>query len=280
MSLKIPYFETKKELFNFLIDNKEQLIAQKKSEIKKADGYAFNNVFYDTKEKAYKANIPIIGEIPELKVRAIINTTNIMDSHLDVHIPGLWNKSIRENKMIMHVREHKSNDFDYIISDGDMLNVFTKKYSWGEIGFNYEGETEALVFDSTIKAINESPRNPYMFDQYSKGFVKNHSVGMIYVKLIMCINDKDYGAQFEAWEKYYPMVSNKEMAEESGFFWAVKEAKIIEGSAVPLGSNIATPTFDNNLKTKVEPPQGTQQNNNQKPLQSTIDLGKLINNLK
>ena len=280
MSLKIPYFETKKELFNFLIDNKEQLIAQKKSEIKKADGYAFNNVFYDTKEKAYKTNIPIIGEIPELKVRAIINTTNIMDSHLDVHIPGLWNKSIRENKMIMHVREHKSNDFDYIISDGDMLNVFTKKYSWGEIGFNYEGETEALVFDSTIKAINESPRNPYMFDQYSKGFVKNHSVGMIYVKLIMCINDKDYGAQFEAWEKYYPMVSNKEMAEESGFFWAVKEAKIIEGSAVPLGSNIATPTFDNNLKTKVEPPQGTQQNNNQKPLQSTIDLGKLINNLK
>ena len=83
-----------------------------------------------------------------------------------------------------------------------------------------------------------------MLNQYKQGNVKNHSVGMQYVKLIMAVNDEDYGAEFEAWEKYYPLIANKAEADAHGYFWAVKEAKVIEGSAVPIGSNRATPTLD------------------------------------
>ena len=44
----------------------------------------------------------------EILVKAIINTTGLIDSHQDLHIPGIWNKSVKENKSILHVQEHKS----------------------------------------------------------------------------------------------------------------------------------------------------------------------------
>ena len=62
--------------------------------------------------------------------------------------------------------------------------------------------------------------------------------------------------EFEAWEKYYPMIANKELADSKGYFWAVKEAKMIEESAVPVGSNSITPTLENNMKS--EPEKSTQ----------------------
>ena len=92
-----------------------------------------------------------------------------------------------------------------------------------------------------------------MHTQYADGHVKNHSVGMRYVKLSLAINDEDAGSNFDTWEKYIDQVANKEIAEAQGYFWAVKEAKVIEGSAVPIGSNQFTPTLENNK----EPAQAT-----------------------
>jgi hypothetical protein len=113
--------------------------------------------------------------------------------------------------------------------------------SWKSLGFEYEGNTQALVFDSNIS----KQRNEFMFDQYMKGYVKNHSVGMQYVKIDMAVNstDKYMKDEKEIWDKYYDMIVNKEDADENGYFFAVTEAKVIEGSAVLRGSNIATPTI-------------------------------------
>jgi hypothetical protein len=38
------------------------------------------------------------------------------------------------------------------------------------------------------------------------------------------------------------MIANKSAADEKGYFWAVTEAKLIEISAVVIGSNRITPT--------------------------------------
>ena len=105
----------------------------------------------------------------------------------------------------------------------------------------YNGKTEALIFDSVI----EKKRNDFMFKQYANGWVKNHSVGMRYVKIDLAVNsesewDKD---EKELWDKCYPVVANKEVADERGYLWVVSEAKVIEGSAVVMGSNSATPTL-------------------------------------
>lgn len=248
MKIEIPHFKDKKKLFEFLAENKETLIAQKKASYKQADGVVFNDLFCTEKEDSFKSNNPIDLTVDSLKVRAIINTTNYFDSHRDVHIPGLWKKSLSINKMIMHVQEHKSYEFDKIISEGKNLKAYTQKYTWKELGYNWEGETEALVFDSVVKETGKKPRNPFMFEQYANGYVKNHSVGMRYIKIVMAINDENYGAEFEAWEKYFPQVVNSDDAEKSGYFWAVTEARAMEGSAVPMGSNVITPTLENNLK--------------------------------
>lgn len=244
--LVLPEFDTVKELHDFLVTNKKQLKAQKaQSGIKRGDGIPYTVTLLTDKEgqkqvrdKAYTSEE--LEEFTVLSVQAVINTTGIMDSHDDVHIPGLWEKSIKENRNILHAREHKTNDYAYIISDGEDLKVSTKYIDWTQLGYNYPGQTQALYFESTVK----QERNPFMFEQYGKGWVKQHSVGMGYIwkELYLCINDEDYSTEYENWQKYIDFVVNREHAEEKGFFWAVVEAKCYEGSAVPRGSNDHTPT--------------------------------------
>src|SRR5690606_32462188 len=116
----------------------------------------------------------------------------------------------------------------------------TEMLRWPELGLNLSGITEALVFSGKI----EKERNPGMFEQYRKGYVKQHSVGMRYMKMVTCINDEDYEKQKSDWDKYIEQVVNKKEAEEAGYFWAVTEAKVIEGSAVLFGSNSITPSLE------------------------------------
>lgn len=239
--LEIPYFKKNKELLKFLVENKEQLIFQKKAIIKQADGFAFI-AMPNLKDYGVSKAIDVINDnIKEIQVKAIINTTNLMDSHKDVHIPNIWKKSLKENKSIMHIQEHEIGKFSSIISSGNDLKAYTKNYTWKELGFDFKGETEALEFDSTVSL----DRNKFMFNQYKNGFVTNHSVGMRYVKLKLAIADKNIASadEFETWEEFFPMIANKEEAEHSQHFWAVTQAKVIEGSAVPLGSNFVTPTI-------------------------------------
>lgn len=244
MKLDIPNYETKKELFNFLVANKETLVSQKKSAVKYADGIGHTVLPEISKENLNKSKGD--SQNPsEIQVKVVINTTNILDSHGDVHIPGLWNKSLKENSRIMHIQEHKSSSFDKIIASGDDLKASVKTMTWKELGLNAIGSTQALVFDSTVK----ESRNKYMFDQYKQGFVTNHSVGMRYVKMELAINDEDYEKEKDFYDKYITQIINNKDAEKLGYFWVITEAKAIEGSAVPMGSNPITPT----INTKTEP---------------------------
>ena len=237
-----------------IVLNKETIKAQKVAEMKRADGCSF--MVSDEHAQSNKAG-SISGD--KIKVKAAINTTNILDSHGDVHIPGLWTKSLKENKMIMHLQEHKM-EFDKIISDGKDLKATAETMTFKALGYNIEGETQVLLFESTVKR----ERNLYMFKQYADGNVKNHSVGMRYVKLFLAVNDDKYPEEKAVWDKYFPIVANGKAAIDAGYFWAVTEAKVIEGSAVPLGSNQVTPTIeiteaaDKSTSTIIEPSDDTQ----------------------
>jgi len=233
----MPNFLTKKEQFDWLITNKLQILEGKKSSIKHSDCISVSTV--KNNDLVNKAENSSLVKKDEITVTAIINTTNLMDSHDDVHINCIWDKTLKENPRLIHLQEHLM-QFDKIISDGSNLKAYVKDFSWLELGYSYQGSTQALVFESTIK----QDRNPYMFNQYSKGYVKNHSVGMAYGDLELAINDPEYKAEFEIWQKYIDTIANKDYAESKGYFWAILEAKVIEGSAVPMGSNFATPTLD------------------------------------
>jgi len=245
--MNIPVFEEKSLLYDWLIQNKGALLAQKKAAIKYADAVSFAVPLVNEKGDTVKAEaVPATAN--KIKVRSIINTTKLLDSHGDVHIDQLWNKSLKETKEHYLVNQHNFS-FEGIISDD--VKAFAKQMTWAELGYDYEGTTQALVFDSVISK-DESPQ---MFDRYRQGRVKQHSVGMRYVKMDLAINDDRYEKEHSVWEKYFPNIANKEDAVELGYFWAVTEAKVIEGSAVVRGSNFATPTYS--VDEKAEPPKGT-----------------------
>jgi len=111
---------------------------------------------------------------------------------------------------------------------------------------------EVLVYEAVIK----KDRNEFMFNQYKSGYVLNHSVGMRYVKLLWCYDnsDSDYTQNKENYDKYSKEILNQN--DLGKYFWAVLEAKNIEGSAVVKGSNFLTPVLsieeidENTIKVK------------------------------
>lgn len=252
--------------------NKDLIIAQKKNAIKHCD-LVFNNYQpSNDKSEANKEGVSLELQDPTiLRAKLVINTTNLIDSHMDCHIGGLWSKSLSETKVLYLLQEHEM-EFDSIIADSvkDGLKAYTETIPFKSLGYNYKGNTEALIFDTQIKA----EVNPFMFDLYKKGRVYNHSVGMRYVKLYLCINsnEAEYSAEKDNWDKYYKFVANKEVADEKGFFWAVTEAKVIEGSAVVKGSNECTPVMEIEIEKEVEniePLNDTQIKEESEPLNDT-----------
>lgn len=250
-------FSTKEEMFKSLRENKSFLIAQKKSTTKIADS-VFCEYLADEIKTAYKNSEVITTNIDNIDVELAINSCNIYDSHGDVHFDGTWNKSAKESKGGLLLNSHRMT-FDNIIADG--LTVSVKKITWKKLGFDFDGSTDVLVFSGVIN----KDRNEYMFKQYSKGHVKEHSVGMRYVKIELAINsESNWDVEEKAiWDKYYDKIVNKSAVDERGYFWAVTEAKIVEGSAVVKGSNYATPVISieavkDTSETKTEPSTDTQ----------------------
>jgi len=236
--VKIKNFASEDEKFKWLHDNQAILKAERKSEPKKADGFGFVSFAIDERGEKLKSE-EISQDVNVLNVRCVINTTGLFDSHKDLHVPGIWKKSLSESKLLYLCQEHDLS-FKGIVSDE--VKAFTKKYSWKELGFDFEGDTEALVFDSVVY----KERNEFMFNQYKNGYVRNHSVRMQYIKEYFCMNSNETShTQYkENWDKYIPLCANKEAAELYGWMYAVTEAKIIEGSAVVNGSNFVTPTLE------------------------------------
>jgi len=115
-------FETKEQLFKHLKNNKSILIAEKKSAMKQADCISFCSVDCINHEYAVKSEI-VAKELGEntIHVKVAINSTNFLDSHGDVHIPKLWNKSIKDNNVRPLIQEHVLK-FDNIISENASLS--------------------------------------------------------------------------------------------------------------------------------------------------------------
>jgi hypothetical protein len=210
-------------------------------------------------------------EIEEIKgdiieVKALINSTNIIDSHLDLHTSKAWNKSVKDNKTTYVLQEHK-NDFTHVISRKG-LNT-NEKFNFKDFGFS-DMEFTGNLSTFTIKRND----NPFMFDQYAQGKVMNHSVGMLYVmgKLELAYYDEESEKNMSFFEKYKAQAVNPELADEHGYFWVVSEAVKREGSPVVFGSNPITPT----LSVKNYEPSNHSQSNKSEP---STDTHKANHNL-
>ena len=190
-----------------------------------------------------------------------------MDNHEDVHDKGCFAKTIKErSKSVFHLHDH---EFKITSKVGEPLKIYEESIKWKDLGINKEGDTQALFMDTEII----KDYNPRIFNEYKTGKIQQHSVGMQYVKVELAVNDDEFEEEYKNWTDYINTLGNKDQAESKGYFWIVKEAKLIEISAVLLGSNELTPTLG---EQKIEPSNDTQ-TEAEKSLQNA---NKLLTHLK
>lgn len=233
-------FSSKAELFKALIENKSELINLKRSE-KHSIGVSFTTLEKSDTTKSLSMDDGFIYPV--------INTTKYMDSHKDVHIDGIWNRSVKNQQgKIYYVTDHELKLSSVIAFPRD-VEMLLEQMTWKELGANYNGNTQALIF----KISKSSIQIKNVIDAIEAKYPLENSVRMQYVTLFLCINDENYKEELANWETYFPYVINSKDAEDSGYFWAVTEAKIHrEGSLVLAGSNDITPVLQKDIVELVD----------------------------
>tara|TARA_R110000868_G_scaffold372844_2_gene636677 strand:+ start:820 stop:1647 length:828 start_codon:yes stop_codon:yes gene_type:complete len=239
MKLNIPQFKDKKELYKYLVANKEELITLKETA---ANKNADATVFEPSSEvvKALSGNVlPKDNPSEGVIYRTVIaNTYNWLDSHDDVHVKGIFTKSIQENKAkIRHTHDHVQM---LTAKVANVLDVYEKEVLWKDLGINKEGSTICLLADAAIKA----NYNQQIFDAYKDGEIDQHSVEMIYQKMQLAINDPEEKTEYKAWQAVYPLLGNPEKALEQGYFFVQSTSKLKAYSCVVEGSNSLTGTLE------------------------------------
>ena len=239
-------FATKSEMYDFLRANKSDLVSLKKAEIKHTDAVTLGvepteatkvitTTERDTENEIYRS---IVG-----------NTYYVLDSHGDVHVKGCFTRSISQRgaNKIAHLHDH---EFKLTAKVGAFESIDEVEISWRELGVDKDGTTTALIADSRI----QRELNSKIFSMYKSGSIDQHSVGMYYVRLDLALDDEDDTEHYKNWVELIDRIANREDAERCGYFWVVREAKLIEISAVIAGSNPVTPTLPVKTETKQEDP--------------------------
>ncbi len=227
--------------------DKTQALHLKKSLTKFSDAPELDTISQTLKsDEPNKAlierNLPL--DVEDKVYRTIIaNTYNYMDSHDDVHLNNVFKKSLEENKKLFLLHDHK---FEVTAQTGNIMKAYEQDGRFIYYGLNSPLDTQALLMDVEI----ERSKNELVFNEYKEHRINQHSVGMIYVKIDLAIDNQDDKEAYALYRKYLPQIGNAEKVERQGYFFAVQEAKLKETSAVLMGSNDLTGIFDNNKSLK------------------------------
>lgn len=255
----IPQFKSQDELFSYLRGNKSKLIAQKRALPTTSDNleFGYSTVHNAKKFSTTKAAKEVANEVEgELQVDVIGNLAGWCDSQMDVMIKDSWNKSINDlgasgQKLFYHLKDHNY-CLDAIV--GKNASLYTKDIDLSAFNISTDlKKAQALVMSSTVCEDYDSK----VYNLYEDGQIKQHSIGLQYINILLCLNSKNEedATEKKNWDKYYPQVINKDKVDNAGYFWAVTEAKILEVSAVLWGANELTPVLSTSQPSQDTEPQ-------------------------
>jgi hypothetical protein len=231
-------FQNKSELIKALKANKELLISEKKAQIIKscergvtvcADQKKINKALEQTKTFSVDSNYYYF----------VVNSSNILDSHNDMHIEGNWEKSVKEQQGKLYLVFDHTLKRTEIVAMKEDIEVFTATIPFSAIGKSYEGNTYCLIYKiKKDKIYNEEARK-----MLEAGYSFEMSVRMQYMDIDLAYDSeaKEDAKEKANFDKYYPQIANKDELEEIYYFWIVKQARNVkESSFVMFGSNPAT----------------------------------------
>ena len=231
-------FKHNTEMFLAIKENLDSIISNKRAN--KTKSMPMSGLFLDS----YTASKTIKG-LDGGFVYPVINTTNYMDSHNDVHIDGIWDKSIVEKAGLVHYTTDHELKISNIIAYPKQVEMMIKETSFKELGYNAGGNTQAFLFKVDPKDFLNSDAKKIIDNKIPI----QHSVSMVYGDMVLCAKseDKELKEENDNFNQYIEKVSNRDYAESKAFFWAQKEASIgDEGSMVTRGSNGLTPMLYEN----------------------------------
>jgi len=264
--LKNKEFNSREKMIKYILKNKDEILSIKKATLKETDSVSLVLIAKEAQKQENSKELKLGDVIP-----AVINTINYLDSHGDLHVNGIWNKSAKEqNGKTHHIINHDLSLGNIVGYPAD-VEVAVETVSWKDLGVDSAGTTEILIFYTRMT----ERTNKDAFLAYKGGIDIQHSVRMQYIDISLAADtdDPEYESQKKRFDKYLPQIINSEVAVERGYFYVVKIGKIVkEGSTVLFGSNKLTPALYNRIKS--EPLQDTQ---NKEPLKDTLmDYEKMM----
>ena len=249
-------FSTKEELISYVKENVNQIIDFKKAvEQKSVDKGSMvnckvlNNVRLEVSEKAITTDNDYYY--------IATNTTRILDSHDDLHVNGIWNKSATEQSGKNYLVDTHNLTLSGTIVRKEHIEIFVAKTTFASLGLPYEGSTQVLVY----KFKKDKVINPVAKEWLESGDAIQASVRMQYVSIEFAL-DSNYPEDVKAkanYDAYINEIANKDDFEYIPYFFIIKEAKNVrESSLVPFGSNSATGNIIGRKKEDIEPEYSTQ----------------------
>lgn len=249
MRVAIPKHTTKTEAFAYLRSNVKTIIAQKKSMPIKSDVMEWGCLPVNEKMTIKEDGSPL--GVDEIEVNAIANLSGWCDSYMDVMIKDNWNKTIADKSIVYHLKNH---DYDTDCIVGKNPELYTKNFDLSYFGIQSDvTKAQALMMRSVVP--KEYDFKTYLL--YRDNQIKQHSIGLRYIQIALCLDseldeDKDYK---KMWDKYYPIVINKDKVDLYGYFFAVTESQILENSCVLFGANKNTGVYSTSEKAVDETPE-------------------------
>lgn len=252
-------FESKEHLFKSLIDNKELLIKEKVSQIYKSfEKGTTLNISQENIVKALETNKAF--KMDSDYYYFAVNSSNVLDSHGDLHVKGNWDKTVKEQqKKVYLVFDHQLKRSEIIAMKED-IELLTAEIPFSLIGKDYEGDSYVLIY----KVAKNKIANKEAKEWLESGYSFEASVRMQYVKIELAINSKDKGSEKEkaVYDKYIGQIANAKEFKEIDYFWIVVEAKnVSESSLVMFGSNSATGTIQENKEAVIDTSINTEPSN-------------------
>lgn len=274
-------FDSEEELFTELKANKEMIISEKKSQIQKSidKGLSITARPIDLSKLA-TASKGISQD--EGYFYLAVNSTNVLDSHKDLHVNGIWNKTVKEQQGKNYLVDSHVLSLKTTIVKKEDIEMFTAVVPFSTIGKNYPGDTEILVY----KFLKSKVIDKSILAWLESGDSVEASVRMRYTDIELAMNSESKEDENEKrnFDSYSPVIANKyDFDEEINYFWIVKQAQNLnESSLVLFGSNSSTGLIQEDVKEnkeiEVEPITST------KEIEPSIDTHdntiQLINNFK
>lgn len=235
-------FTTKVEMFKALRENKEQIISLKKSQV------------YKSFEKGCSVKLkPIdISKVSDVNkddfkdenyYYIVVNTTKILDSHRDLHVNGIWNRSAKNQNRKNYLVDTHTMSMSTTIARKENVEIMLQDIPFSLLGSSLKGNTQALIY----KVPKDKVINSLAKEWLDSGDDIEASVRMQYVDIEFAMNSESPEDEFYKtnYDTYINEIANKELIEEDegeiNYFWVVKEAKNIgESSLVLQGSNSET----------------------------------------